>query len=108
MPRWCESIGPTQNLCRALCRRLAVDRRCSGMRVVLLPARYGSGQPVGSLRGQRTHVVISAHVLADRLQPFQDALPLCPVELSQVRTKPLNEWVFKHRLAIRFWNKEAV
>src|ERR1700732_5280434 len=63
MLRWCESIGPTQNLCRALCRWLAVDRRCSGMRVVLLPARHGSGQPVGSLRGQRTHIVISAHVL---------------------------------------------
>src|SRR5580700_8891434 len=88
--------------------RLAVDRRRSGMSVLLLPARHGSGQPVGRLRRHRPHVVIGAHVLADRLQPFQDALPLRPVELPQVWTKSLNEWVLEHRLAIRLRNEKAV
>src|ERR1700743_1886293 len=49
-----------------------------------------------------------ADVIADRLQPLQDRLPLLPVELAQERPQPLNEWIFEQRSAVRFRNEEAV
>src|SRR5271168_2381384 len=90
-----------------LFRELAVKRR-RRMGGLLLPSRQSMWQPLGNLRRQRTHAVIRAHMLADGLQPLQNALPLCPIELTQVRTKPLNERVFEHRLAVCFRHEETV
>jgi len=62
---------------------------------------------VRSLRHKRPRM-IRIHVLADRLQPLQNPLPLCPIELPQERPKTLNERILEHRLAIRLRNEEPV
>src|SRR6516225_8250879 len=62
----------------------------------------------GRLRRERTHLLARAHVIANRLQPFQNALPLGPIELSQIRPKTLNERVLQHRFTVRFGYEKAV
>ena len=52
--------------------------------------------------------MVRAYVFADRLQTLQDALPLRPIELSEVRTKTLNERIFEYRFAIGFRHEETV
>ena len=37
----------------------------------------------------------SVDVIADRLQPLEDGLPLFPVQLAQERTQTLNEGIFE-------------
>ena len=75
---------------------------------LLLATGHSARHPVRSLRRQRTYAVIRAYVLADRLQPLQNALPLCPVELSQVRAKTLDERIFENCLPICFRYEEAI
>ena len=75
---------------------------------VLLATGYAVRYALGRLRGERTYLLASADMFADGLQPFQDALPLRPIELAQERPQALNERVFEHRLAIRLGNEEAV
>src|SRR5579863_1915254 len=57
---------------------------------------------------KRARDLIRAHVLANRLQPLQNALPLRPIKLTQERPKPLNEWILQDSLTIRFRHEEAV
>ena len=52
--------------------------------------------------------MVRADVLADRLQPLQNALPLSPVKLPQERTKPLNERVLENRFAVCLRHEEAI
>src|SRR5580704_18025745 len=95
--------SPTQNpTCPSGVPRLTDPRRLAVQR------RRSMGHLLGSLRRQRTHAVIGAHVLADRLQTLQDTLPLRPIELPQVWAKTLNEGIFQHRLAIGLGHEEAV
>src|SRR5205085_2433276 len=42
------------------------------------------------------------HVIADRLQPLQDRLPLFPIQLPQERPQSLDERVLQQRFAVRF------
>src|SRR5262249_35035594 len=61
------------------------------------------------LRRQRTNLLLArVHVLADRLQPSKDALPLGPIELPQERPEALDKRVLKHGLTVRFGNEEAI
>ena len=80
-------------------------RRMAGM---LLTAGHVRHPLADLLRGQRPRLMIRAHVVADRLQPFQNPLPLRPIERPQERPKPLDERVFEHRLAIRLRDEEAI
>ena len=48
------------------------------------------------------------HMVADRLQPLQDGLPLFPIQLTQERPQPLNERILEQRFAVRFRNEEAI
>jgi hypothetical protein len=60
----------------------AVHRRGGDLTSVLLAPRHRVRHPFHVLRRRHgSHVVIRAHVLTDRLQPLQDALPLSPIEL---------------------------
>ena len=72
-----------------------------------LPSRHVRYSLAG-LRGERAHLMTGAHVIADRLQPFENALPLRPIELPQERPETLNKWVFEYGLTVRFRNKETV
>ena len=48
------------------------------------------------------------NVVADRLQPLQDGLPLFPIQLAQERPQSLNERILEQRFAVRFRYEEAV
>ena len=48
------------------------------------------------------------HVIADRLQPLQDRLPLFPIQLPQERPQSLDERVLQQRFAVRFRDEEPV
>src|SRR6185437_8235990 len=50
----------------------------------------------------------AAHVIADRLQPLQNSLPLRPVKLTQERTQALDEWIFEQGLASGFGHEEPI
>src|ERR1700722_2580416 len=47
-------------------------------------------------------------VIADGLQPFENRLPLFPIQLPQERPQPLDERILEQRFAIGFRNKEPV
>src|SRR5579864_620566 len=57
---------------------------------------------------ERASNLIGAYVLANRLQPLQDALPLRPIELTQERPKALNERILQDCFTIRLGDEEAV
>ena len=50
----------------------------------------------------------SVNVIADRLQPLQDGLPLLPIQLSQERPQSLDERILEQRFAVRFRDEEPV
>ena len=50
----------------------------------------------------------SVHVVANRLQPLQDGLPLLPIQLPQERPQSLDERILQQRLAVRFRDEEPV
>ena len=62
----------------------------------------------GRLGRKRARDLTCAHVLANRLQPLQNALPLRPIKLTQERPKALNERILQNGLSIRFGHEEAV
>jgi hypothetical protein len=72
-----------------------------------LPARY-LRHSFWRLWRQRARNLIRAYVLANRLQPLQNALPLRPIKLAQERPKTLNERIFENSLSIRFRHEETV
>ena len=48
------------------------------------------------------------NVIADRLQPLQDRLPLLPIQLPQERPQSLDERILEQRFAVRFRDEEPV
>lgn len=72
-----------------------------------LPASY-LGHSFWRLGRKRARNLICAYVLANRLQPLQNALPLRPIKLTQERPKALNERILQDGLSIRFGHEEAV
>ena len=54
------------------------------------------------IRRQRSNVV------ADRLQPLQDRLPLFPIQLAQERPQSLDERIFQQRFAVRLRDEKTV
>jgi len=88
--------------------RLAVEGRDVPATGMSRPAGHVVRYAFGRLRRERTHLLARAHVIANRLQPFQNALPLGPIELSQIRPKTLNERVLQHRFTVRFGYEKAV
>src|SRR5262245_11009239 len=48
------------------------------------------------------------NVIADRLEPLEDGLPLLPVQLAKERAQTLDERIFEQSLAVRFGNEETV
>lgn len=50
----------------------------------------------------------AADVVADRLQPLKDGLPLRPIELAQKGPQSLNERILEQRLARGLGNEEAI
>src|SRR5882672_6485277 len=60
-------------------------------------------------RCKRTHRPVAAgNMVADRGQTLQNQLPLFPVQLSQERPQPLDEWILQQCFAVRFGHEEAV
>src|SRR5882672_3812027 len=54
-------------------------------------------------RCKRTHRPVAAgNMVADRGQTLQNRLPLFPVQLSQERPQPLDEWILQQCFAARF------
>jgi len=47
-------------------------------------------------------------MIANRLQPFQNRLPLLPIQLPQERPQSLDERILQQRFAVRFRDEEAV
>src|SRR5271168_1183956 len=50
----------------------------------------------------------SRDVIADRLQPLQDRLPLFPIQLPQERPQSLDERIFQQRFPVRLRYEEPV
>ena len=48
------------------------------------------------------------NVVADRLQPLQNGLPLFPIQLAQERAQSLDERIFQQRFAVGLRNEEPV
>ena len=48
------------------------------------------------------------NVIADRLQPLQDGLPLLPIQLPQERPQSLDKRILQQRFAVRFRDEEPV
>jgi len=48
------------------------------------------------------------NVVADRLQPLQNGLPLFPIQLPQERPQSLDERILEQRFPVRLRNEEAV
>lgn len=59
-----------------------------------LPARHLRHSFRRLWRENRARNLVAAYVLANRLQPLQNALPLRPIKLTQERPKTLNERIF--------------
>src|SRR5580700_4824848 len=78
----------------AVARRVAIRRR--GLRK---PRRITDRAEV---RRRRSNVV------ADRLQPLQDRLPLLPIELVQEWPQPLDERILEQRFPVGLRYKEPV
>jgi hypothetical protein len=79
-PRVCRANRNFALISFAALDGLAVERHRTVTRD-LLSAGHVVWQSISHLRRHRAHAVIRAHVLANRLQALQDALPLCPIEL---------------------------
>jgi len=47
-------------------------------------------------------------MVADRLQPLEDRLPLFPVQLPQERPQFFNERILEQRFSVRFGDEEPV
>src|SRR5262249_22238341 len=91
--------------------RVRVSVRVTWMRDVSVAVTTSRGR-LGQASGITDRAEICrryrADVVADRLQPLQDRLPLLPVQLAQERPQTLNERILEQRFAVGFRNEEAV
>src|SRR6202034_1959064 len=83
-------------------------KRRSDMPALRRAASHTGRHSLGGLRRHGAHHMIGADVLADRLQPLQNALPLRPIQLPQERTKTLNERILEYRFAVCLRHEEAI
>ena len=84
--------------------RMAGNRQ---MTIAVAIARRGLRQP-RRITDRAEIIRHRSNMIADGLQPFQDGLPLLPIQLPQEWTQSLDEWVLQKRLAIRFRDEETI
>src|SRR3954466_5976190 len=81
--------------------------RLRDVTVAIAISRRGLGQARG-ITDRAESSRDRTDVIADRLQPLQNRLPLFPIQLPQERPQSLNERIFQQGFAVGFRNKEPV
>src|SRR5580658_3206702 len=93
---------PAMRVRQRMCVRVTGVRDVS---IAVTASRRRLGQASGITDRAEICCRHCADMIADRLQPLQDRLPLFPVELPQEWAQPLDEWIFEQRFAVRFRNE---